>query len=275
MPSWRAEAAVGAVNERARATFSKRATVRKWSEIYERGDEFFAYAMQVRRALVLEAVAQDESFRSGVLLDAGCGAGGISAELARRGYRIIALDFSLEMARAAREAIGENRVVVADVRHLPFANRSIANAISIGVLGYLPDLRPAAQDLRRVLRPGGSAIVAARNRWELSRALDLPTSAVWLVQSLLGTRRRGAKRNKFFNRRYAARRLARLLASSGFEIRGMSGGAFGPLAFAGRLLLPQRVSVRISEAIDRAARSRGLRWLQHLGLFVLVAGRRA
>jgi SAM-dependent methyltransferase len=275
MPSWRASAAVGAVDERARASFSKSANVRKWSEIYARDDEFFAYAMQVRRALVLEAVEEDDGFRRGVLLDAGCGAGGVSAELARRGYSIIALDFSLEMARAAREALGENRVVVADVRHLPFANESIANAISIGVLGYLPDLRLAAQDLRRVLRPGGAAIVAARNRWELSRALDLPTSAAWLVRSLLGTRRRGARRNKFFNRRYPARRLARLLARSGFEIRRLGGGAFGPLSFAGRALLPHRVSVRISGAIDRAARSQGLRWLQHLGLFVLVLGRKA
>jgi SAM-dependent methyltransferase len=224
---------------------------------------------------VLEAVMHDESFRSGVLLDAGCGAGGIAAELARRGHRVVALDSSLEMARAAREALGENRVVVGDVRHLPFASGSIANAISIGVLGYLPDLRPATQDLRRVLRPGGSAIVAARNRWELSRALDLPSTAIWLVQALCGLRRRGAKRHKFFNRRYAARRLARLLASSGFEIRGLGGGAFGPLALAGHALLPHRVSVRISEAMDRGSRSRGLRWLQHLGLFVLVLGRKA
>jgi SAM-dependent methyltransferase len=274
MPNWRTEAAVGTINERARVSFSKSANVRKWSEIYERGDEFFAYAMQVRRAVVIEAVAHDDSFRSGVLLDAGCGAGGISAELARRGYSIIALDFSLEMARAAREALGENRVVVADVRHLPFKNGSIANGISIGVLGYLPDLRPAAQDLLRVLRPGGSAIVAARNRWELSRALDLPSTAVSLVRSLLGRRRRGADRNKFFNRRYTARRLANLLAGSGFEIRGLVGGAFGPLAFAGRPLLPHRVSVRLSEIMDRGARSRGLRWLQHFGLFVLVLGRR-
>ncbi len=95
------------------------------------------------------------------VLDFGCGHAMASVVLARRGARVTALDLSggyLAEAGRRAEANGVTvDLVQADGQRLPFAVGSFDRVWGNAVLHHL-DLRRAAGELRRVLRPGGLAV---------------------------------------------------------------------------------------------------------------------
>src|SRR6201993_3440646 len=96
-------------------------------------------------------------------LDAGCGTGFLSFELAARGHRVTGVDFSPAMlAEARRKAAQQNfpvRFEEADAEQLPFASGSFDLAISRHVLWTLPHPEAAIDEWVRVLRPGGRLAV--------------------------------------------------------------------------------------------------------------------
>ena len=98
----------------------------------------------------------------GRVLDAGCGAGRVSVELARRGYDVVGADVSEPLLRAARayaEASGVRvRFERVEPLRLPYADASFDAALSIKTLCYIPGRAARAAYLRelgRVLRPYG------------------------------------------------------------------------------------------------------------------------
>src|SRR5438445_6740069 len=96
-------------------------------------------------------------------LDAGCGTGFLSFELAARGHRVIGVDFSPAMlAEARRKAAQQNfsvRFEQADAEQLPFPPDSFDLAVSRHVLWTLPHPEAAVDEWIRVLRPGGRLVV--------------------------------------------------------------------------------------------------------------------
>jgi SAM-dependent methyltransferase len=95
-------------------------------------------------------------------LDFGCGHGMAAVVLARRGARVTAFDLSPGYLAEARRRAGANGVAVecvqADGERLPFADGSFSRVWGNAVLHHL-DLRVAAAELKRVLRPGGVAVI--------------------------------------------------------------------------------------------------------------------
>ena len=107
------------------------------------------------------ALASFGDLRGRRVLDFGCGHGMAAVVLARRGARVTAFDLSggyLHEARARAEA---NRVAVdfiqANGEQLPFADEAFDHVWGNAVLHHL-DLNRAGQELRRVLKSGGTAI---------------------------------------------------------------------------------------------------------------------
>ena len=96
-------------------------------------------------------------------LDAGCGTGFLSFELAARGHRVTGVDFAPAMLAEARRKAAERTAAVhfeeADVEHLPFPGASFDLAISRHVLWTLPHPEAAIDEWIRVLRPGGRIVV--------------------------------------------------------------------------------------------------------------------
>ena len=96
-------------------------------------------------------------------LDAGCGTGFLSFELAARGHRVTGVDFAPAMLAEARRKAAERTVSVrfeeADAEHLPFPPHSFDLAISRHVLWTLPHPEAAFDEWIRVLRPGGRLVV--------------------------------------------------------------------------------------------------------------------
>lgn len=103
-------------------------------------------------------------------LDVGCGPGFHALRLARRGYRVRAVDFSpfaLELARENIEGASmQDRVRLGreDMLALSFGDRSFHRILCWGVLMHIPDVERAISELGRVLAPGGMLIVSELNR---------------------------------------------------------------------------------------------------------------
>jgi ubiquinone/menaquinone biosynthesis C-methylase UbiE len=99
------------------------------------------------------------------LLEVGCGMGYDSLEFIRRGVRVTAIDLTpnaVEFARRHFEVVGAqaDEVRVGNALDLPFADETFDGVWSNGVLHATGDTRKAIAEVRRVLKPGGRAIIS-------------------------------------------------------------------------------------------------------------------
>lgn len=102
------------------------------------------------------------------VLDVGCGTGNLVAALLARlsaAGRVVAVDISPRMIEVARSKIADERVTwrVADARCLPLADGSCNRAVCCSVWPHFENPRKVADELYRVLKPGGHLHV-----WHLS-----------------------------------------------------------------------------------------------------------
>jgi len=103
------------------------------------------------------------------VLDVGCGPG---SYLARVGG--IGIDLSFGMASEAR---AHGPTSVGDVCALPVATASIDRLLAPHMLYHAPDLDLGAAELRRVVKPGGTALVVTNDRAHLRHLVDQLSSA--------------------------------------------------------------------------------------------------
>ncbi|MBZ5736774.1 class I SAM-dependent methyltransferase [Nocardioides mangrovi] len=92
-------------------------------------------------------------------LDLGSGEGRLSRELAALGHRVVGLDRSPTLARAARDA-ADLPVALADAAAVPFADGAFDLVVACMVLHDVDDLAATGAEIARVLRPGGRLVVA-------------------------------------------------------------------------------------------------------------------
>jgi ubiquinone/menaquinone biosynthesis C-methylase UbiE len=96
-------------------------------------------------------------------LDAGCGTGFLSFELAARGHRVTGVDFAPAMIAEARRKAAERgfsvRFEEGDAEQLPFLPASLDLVISRHVLWTLPHPEAAIDEWKRLLRPGGRLVI--------------------------------------------------------------------------------------------------------------------
>jgi SAM-dependent methyltransferase len=110
------------------------------------------------------------------LLDLGCGAGRHALFLAAEGYSVSACDFShAGIDETKRRTQGRNLTVAVcqcEADQLPFSDNEFDGIVCYGVLYYLPceRYRNAVQEIHRVLKPGGKALIVTRTK-EDSRAV--------------------------------------------------------------------------------------------------------
>ena len=96
-------------------------------------------------------------------LDAGCGTGFLSLELAARGHRVTGIDFAAAMIAVARRKAAERGVSIrfeeADAERLPYPDGSFDFVISRHLLWTLPHPEAAIDEWMRVLRPGARLVI--------------------------------------------------------------------------------------------------------------------
>lgn len=117
----------------------------------------------------------------GPVVDLGCGPGQVGAHVRRTHRPVLGADLTPGMARLAAARL--DAVTVADVRCLPFADRSVGGVVAFYSLIHLTHAeRPLAfGELARVLRPGGRLLVAAQEGEGTIVGEELAGHAVSLV----------------------------------------------------------------------------------------------
>jgi len=97
---------------------------------------------------------------AGPVIDIGCGEGRGGRELLKLGYRVVGVDRSPTLARAAVAASSVMPVLLADAAALPFADHSADLAVACMSLLDIDDFQGAVSEIGRVLRPGGQLCMA-------------------------------------------------------------------------------------------------------------------
>jgi SAM-dependent methyltransferase len=89
------------------------------------------------------------------VLEAGCGEGRVTRDLAARGHAVTALDASPTLVAAAAERDPAGSYAVGDVEALPFGDASFDLVVAYNVLMDVADMPRAIAEIGRVTAPGG------------------------------------------------------------------------------------------------------------------------
>lgn len=159
------------------------------------GDEWSAFPQSEDRLTPAERKTLFETYfrifpwerlpADAVGLDAGCGSGRWSAEVARRVKHLHVLDASAEALGVARRNLAEFRNVtfhLASIDEIPLPSRSLDFAFSLGVLHHVPDTLAALKSIADKLKAGGPFLVylyyAFDNRPSWYRVLWAPSNVL-------------------------------------------------------------------------------------------------
>lgn len=131
-----------------------------------------------RRALLARALRRLAAGggRPGRALDIGAAGGGNTRVLQAHGWRPAALEYSEDGARVAAERGLDT--VRADARLLPVRSASLDLVVAFDVLEHFDEDHLAAAEIRRVLRPGGVALIAVPCDMKLWSAHDVAVGHV-------------------------------------------------------------------------------------------------
>jgi SAM-dependent methyltransferase len=183
-------------------------------------------------------VARFGAALAGDVLDHGAGTGALTARLAKRGCRVIALEPDAELLQGLRERFRGD----AGVQIMPGTienylaergARSLDAVISCNVLEHLEDDLGCLRLLRESLRPGGALAVYVPARTELFGSLDASVGHV---------------------RRYGRRLLRERLEQTGFFVEWLRYGNLAgalPWLVAGRVLKRRAIAPGELGVFDR------------------------
>ncbi len=149
-----------------------------------------------------------------LVVEVGAGSGRDSVALARRGARVIVVDYVMsslgvvrEQARAAAVGI---LCVCADGQRMPFRDQTFDLVFHQGLMEHFRDPLPLVRENYRVLRPGGHCLIDVPQRYHIYTAVK---------HVLIGLNRWFAG----WETEFSPGELARLMRSAGFEIRRIGG----------------------------------------------------
>ena len=162
-------------------------------------------------------------------LDVGCGEGRVSRDLAARGHRVVGLDASPTLVRAAQHAHPEGEYVVGLAEALPFTDASFDLVVAYNSLMDVGDMPRAIAEAARVLQSGGRFCacivhpIAFAGKWAGAErdATFVITGSYLEPGPWSETQERGGLRMTFANRRFPLQDYSRALEDAGLLIEAM------------------------------------------------------
>ena len=136
--------------------------------------------------------------------------------MADQGAAAYGLDLSRVVAHRARRntrlAGKPERLVRADIRELPYPAGSFDAVYTMGTIEHIDEYGQAIDEVRRVLRPGGKAIIGVPHKWNLF----LRPALVWLLDRL-------GKYAYSPEKSFSSRELRRDIERTGLVVRARTG----------------------------------------------------
>lgn len=123
------------------------------------------YPIYVNKVEVVDELLNRHRCRNGRILDAGCGEGVLVEKYAQQGWDIIGVDKNYASAYVQEGSILE----------IPFEDNHFDTIMALDVLEHLNynQQTPALRELKRVLKPGGTAIFSCPNLAHFTGRLKL------------------------------------------------------------------------------------------------------
>lgn len=234
--------------------FSPQEDADKWNRMYSKStynieDEFF----RLRRDFTLNYVIENYTLDDTVC-DLGCGAGPVISELVQRGFNAIGFDYSGDMlenaARRIAHVAGHGRPLArCDIQALPLRDESLDCAVCLGVISYVEHYENIIKEIRRVLKPDGTAIISYRN--EKNLLVSDPVGPIkHLGRKVVQYLRRGRGAFRIGNH-MAYADVAETVKRNGLRVEIFKGIGLGPLRFNRRPLLSYATSLRFHRSLTR------------------------
>ena len=135
------------------------------ARVPEPGASHYFIDRKVEEAVKLSRLGPDSR-----VLEVGCSWGHMTFLLAARFREVVGVDLSPESVELGRErarhyGVDNVTFLEGDAENLAgLADRSFDGVLSFSTLRFCPDPAAAVREMRRVLRPGGRAVVDAPNR---------------------------------------------------------------------------------------------------------------
>ena len=114
-----------------------------------------------------DAFAAFDKVQQQKVLEVGCGRGDFSLFLSGKGAVVHGTDFSDSAIEIAKAKVANNysniQFSVADAQQMPFGDAVFDVIYSCECLEHIPDPQKALNELFRVLKPGGTAVITTEN----------------------------------------------------------------------------------------------------------------
>jgi ubiquinone/menaquinone biosynthesis C-methylase UbiE len=136
--------------------------------------EFFL-AYQLHRYQVephIPRIAEFRNYKGRKVLEVGCGVGIDLIQFAKWKAEVVGMDISKRSVACARKGLRlfklAGETVVADAENLPFRNGAFNHVYSYGVLHHTPNTENAVNEIRRVLKNGGTFTIMLYAKWSIT-----------------------------------------------------------------------------------------------------------
>jgi ubiquinone/menaquinone biosynthesis C-methylase UbiE len=255
------------VSSKAQVTDLFTQTVDDWARFYDdpAPKTLTAQNFVSRRRFAIEMI-EARVPKGGKILDLGCGTGHLAAELKRRGYDTWGTDLSEGMIQYAQTNYSADRYQIGDIEKIPFPDNFFDGIVCLGVVEYLATDDPALNEIHRVLKPGGYAVITTPSSlcpfFYIDRSIirlrfGLIRPVVGAVRRIFGGKLSDAKPYpKVQHRRYRKGSWEKLLRSHKLELDDWVCHAWG--CYGVERFFPQGGFCRAS---DRFARNSAINWL--------------
>jgi ubiquinone/menaquinone biosynthesis C-methylase UbiE len=254
-----------------------------WTEVYQKKN-LYAFLIQMRHVVALDYIDTLSLPKITNALEIGCGAGLMAVALAKREFRVEAVDSVPAMIKLtrqhARQAGVDNRInaMCGDAHELAFQDQTFDLIVTLGVTSWLPNLRKALAEIARVSKPGGYIVLSADNRYRLNHIIDpLLTPAYEPIRKWM---KRGLERAGLYNpwkraeqHYYSPKEFNAYLREVNLTNVRNSNIGFGLFTFFQKSILPDRIGLRIHQKLQQYANS-GFPILPWAGIHYIVLARK-
>ena len=238
-----------------------------WRDTYKEKD-ISDIIYQIRQAVALKYIDELSLPKTARVLEIGCGAGLMTAALAKRGFLVEAIDHSQSMVdltiEHAKQTGIANQINVrtGDIHELSYENQTFDLIIALGVIPWLHDFQKGLAEIARVIRPSGYIVLTMDNALRATTLFDPKTfpPIAWirsLIKRRLVQARLLSSWNPWINappyRQHSPKEFNRSLCDAGLTVMKSTSAGFGPFTFFGNRLFSVEVGMKIHRKLQQYA----------------------